>query len=357
MKPTWKICILLCFLLFLLLSPVLFCVNSGKVAEQLSLRKGKDTLVVAVRPNTNDFYLFRGEAAGFHLELIRAYAYTNRRPYRIYWEADESKRWQALLKGKVSVLVGNQNDSALQQYHRQYKVFYTTPLEHHNMTVWVVNKEHRHLLADVNTWIAYYLNSPENDFKQQAYFVLRNQTHFRLPAELSEYDRLIRHYAKQLNWDWRLLASLIYQESRFQPNAESYRGAYGLMQITPVTADHFNLDNLDNPQSNIAGGTRILQSLQKVLSSDTASMYDNTCFILAAYNAGASRVAQCRHFAATMGKNPYKWEDVAAVIPLMKHPVYYENDDNITRFRGAETLNYVEEIMERFELYKVLLPD
>ena len=356
MKPVWKIVILLCFLLLFLLVRISLRHHPAKV-ERLLCEKNKDTLVVAVRPNTNDLFLYRSEASGFHLEVVKVYAYTHCQPYRIYWETDEDQRWQALLNGEVTFLVCNQDDSTLLQYQQQQRVYHSIPLENKNNAVWVVNSEHQHLLTEANTWIAHYLHAPEYHLKRLNHFVLRNPSGIKPQTVLSYYDHLIKRYAKQLNWDWRLLASLIYQESRFKPCAESYRGAYGLMQIMPSTAQHFNIDNLDDPQSNMEGGTRILRALQREVAIDTASMYDNICFILAAYNAGANRIAQCRHFAATMGKDPSKWSDVASVIPLMKHPVYYENDENIDRFKGVETLNYVKEVMERFELYKLLLDE
>jgi membrane-bound lytic murein transglycosylase F len=313
---------------------------------------------MAVRPNTNDCYLYRSEAVGFHLELIQAYAYACGQVYRIYYEEDEEMRWQALLQGKITILVCNYNDSLLHQYRQQHKVFYSAVLEDYANSVWVVNEKNRHLLTSINEWIVYYLSTQEYEIKKQNYFVFRNPENIRPQTELSVYDRIIKRCAKYLNWDWRLLASLIYQESRFRPEAMSHRGAYGLMQITPATADHYLLYDIEGAENNIEAGTKILRDLQRDIANDTASEYDNNCFILAAYNAGKNRIIQCRQFAELQDKNQYVWEEVAAVIPLMKHPVYYESDIyNISRFKGAETLNYVEKIMERYELYKVLLPE
>jgi len=355
MKPARKICIVLCCFAFLPLVFAVFRLTPEKTARREHGNE-KDSLVIAVRPNTNDFYLYRSEAVGFQLELIRAYSYTRNQTYRIYWETDENKRWQALLNDKITILVCRQDDSTLHQYHRQNKVFYSTLLEDYSNAVWVVSKENRHLLTDANIWIRYYRTTPEYNIKRQTYFVLRDPANIYQQTGLSSYDRLIKYYAKRIGWDWRLLASLIYQESRFRPDAVSYRGAFGLMQIMPATAEDYSLYNIEEPEDNIEGGTRILRSLQRTISSDSASIYDNICFILAAYNAGANRIAQCRRFAEIQGKNRYVWKEVAEVIPLMKHPIHYENND-IYRFKGAETLNYVEKVMERFELYKVLLPE
>ncbi|MCL2097672.1 MAG: transglycosylase SLT domain-containing protein [Bacteroidales bacterium] len=353
MKKLLYICALLLLLLHI---PVFLRVITEKKPIWSSNEVG-DTIVMAVRPNTNDFYLYRSEVVGFHLELIQAYAYTNQYTCQIYWESEEDKRWQKLLNGKITIMVCNPEDSTLNSLRQEHKVFHSTPLENYANTVWVVNKKNRHLLAEINSWISYYRTTPEYELKWLKYFVSRNPEQIQQQTELSPYDKLIKLHAKRIEWDWRLLASMIYQESRFRPEAESHRGAYGLMQIMPTTAEHYRLGNITAPEDNIKGGAYILSSLQKETGSDTISFYDNICFLLAAYNAGANRVSQCRYFAELMGKDPYKWKEVASVIPLMKHSVYYENIDNIYRFKGAETLNYVEKIMERFEFYKILLPD
>ena len=356
MKPVGKICLLLCILVLLLHIPVFLHIIPEK-KPIWSCDGESNTIVMAVRPNTNDLYLYRSEAVGFHLELIQAYAYTNQQSYQIHWESDENKRWQELSDGKITIMVCNPDDSTLCHLRQQRKVFYSTPLEDYTNTVWVVNKKNKHLLADINEWISYYRTTPEYDIKWQKHFVLRNPEQIKPQTELSPYDKLIKLYSKQIPWDWRLLASMIYQESRFQPNVESYRRALGLMQITPTTAETLLLHDIEAPEENIKAGVKIISFLQKQICCDTASFYDNTCFILAAYNAGLGRISQCRYFAEVMDKNPYKWEEVASVIPLMKHPVYYEYDDNFNCFKGAETLNYVDKIMKRFELYKLLLPE
>jgi len=357
MKPFRKIGVLLCFVVFILLVRVSFRTTPDERYGSPHAGK-KDTLVMAVRPNSNDCYLYRSEVVGFHLELVRACTHAHSQVYRIYYETDEKKRWQALLQGEVTILVCSSDDSLLLQYHKERKVFHSPSLEAHSNSVWVVNEENRRLLVNLNKWIVYYLSTPEYEIKRQRYFVLRNPDNIKPQTELSVYDRIIKRCAERLNWDWRLLASLIYQESRFQHEALSHRGAYGLMQIIPATAEHYRLHDMETPEDNIEAGTKILHYLQRDLASDTASVYDNKCFILAAYNAGKGRIDQCRRFAVLQEKNQYKWSEVASVIPLMKHPVYYENEENnISRFKGAETLNYVEKIMDRYELYKVLLPE
>ena len=71
---------------------------------------------------------------------------------------------------------------------------------------------------------------------------------------ISRYDALFQRYCQPIRWDWRLMAAQCYQESTFDPNALSFAGARGLMQIMPQTADHLQLprSQLNNPEQNIA---------------------------------------------------------------------------------------------------------
>jgi len=80
---------------------------------------------------------------------------------------------------------------------------------------------------------------------------------------VSSYDPLIRSYAAKIGWDWRMLASLIYEESQFDTNAVSWAGASGLMQLMPATAGMFRITNLFDPESNMKAGTRYLKMLNK----------------------------------------------------------------------------------------------
>ena len=83
---------------------------------------------------------------------------------------------------------------------------------------------------------------------------------------ISPYDDLIREYARELGWDWRMLAAVIYQESKFSINSRSSRGARGLMQVMPQTGSIYGVEDLMNPEQNIYAGTSHLRRLQKMFS-------------------------------------------------------------------------------------------
>lgn len=104
---------------------------------------------------------------------------------------------------------------------------------------------------------------------------------------ISEYDHLFQKYAPLTRWDWRLLAAQCYQESTFDPNARSWAGACGLMQIMPATADMIGLSraNIFDPEENIAAAARYIKTLNgKFL--DIRDRNERCSFILASYNGG-----------------------------------------------------------------------
>ena len=106
------------------------------------------------------------------------------------------------------------------------------------------------------------------------------------------YQELVELYAKANGVDSALVASVIMNESRFQNDARSSRGAIGLMQIMPETAqwialqlgdDNFSLEKLHEPETNIRYGVWYLAELQREFAG-------NNILALAAYNAGRGTV-------------------------------------------------------------------
>ena len=314
-----------------------------------------DTIIASLRNNQNDYYLFRGEPTGFQMELIRNFAQSIHKPYRIRIETGLNERWSELFNDDVNIVVSGNGDDSVPQVYKD-ELLISVPIEENTQSVWVVAKHNRSLLTAINSWIYSYRTTTEYAIRRQTYFSRLNYSVKTPHTTLSTYDNLIKHYAKEIGWDWRLLASLIYQESRFRHDAESYRGAYGLMQITPPTADFLKADSIEEPEQNLEVGTRLIQYLQRNIPLDSVSQADSIRFVLAAYNAGLNRLKDCRQFTQSQGKNPDSWDDVASVIPLMKLKIFYDSDDiELGYFRGLETLNYVDQGMNRYEHYKQLV--
>lgn len=173
-------------------------------------------------------------------------------------------------------------------------------------------------------------------------------------GQISRYDAIIKKYAREAGWDWRLLAAQAYQESGFDPQAVSWMGAQGLMQLMPSTARSFGVPATEmfEPESNLRGATAFIKTLQQRYASIPAG--ERISFILAAYNAGPGHVDDARRLASKYGRNPDVWNgNVADIVLRMSDASYY--NDPVCRhgyFRGSETYNYVADIRQRWADYR-----
>lgn len=168
---------------------------------------------------------------------------------------------------------------------------------------------------------------PENNFLEE--FPVSS-----IPEGLSTYENTIRSAAKDSGWDWRLIASIIYHESRFHNEAQSSKGATGLMQIR---SSRYSQDTLLIPSVNIAIGTEYLKRLETMFPA--ASREDSLKFALAAYNLGDGNIRQLIAQADSAGLDSRYWELVAHMLP-----------------DGHRTPAYVNKVLRTYENYCARLP-
>lgn len=172
-------------------------------------------------------------------------------------------------------------------------------------------------------------------------------------GEISPYDSLIRSHAERAGFDWRLIASQVYQESRFDPEARSFAGAVGLMQIMPRTATAYGADDPTEPADNIAAGVRYLEHQYSLFEDLPAS--ERIWFALASYNAGYGHVQDARRIARRRGLDADVWFDqVEAVMPLLARSEYYEHAPH-GYCRCLEPVKYVRAVRDRYEAYTRVL--
>ena len=176
----------------------------------------------------------------------------------------------------------------------------------------------------------------------------------RQKGQISKYDHLFQKYAPQARWDWRLMAAQCYQESCFDPNARSWAGARGLMQIMPGTAAQLGLpmEQIHQPEPNIAAAAKYIQQLMGTFK-DINNFTERQFFVLAAYNGGANHVRDAMALTRKHGGNPQRWGDVCRNMLLLREPAGY--NDPVVKYgymRAGETVDYVEKIRERYAQYR-----
>ncbi len=111
------------------------------------------------------------------------------------------------------------------------------------------------------------------------------RTSFRLAGNPEEYESLINRYALEYAVDRSLIKAVIHAESGYNPNALSRKGAQGLMQLMPKTAEHLKVSDSFDPAQNIKGGVKYLRFLLDTCKGDET-------LALAAYNAGLTKVSR-----------------------------------------------------------------
>lgn len=222
---------------------------------------------------------------------------------------------------------------------------------------WAVAPEKEELAKEIDDWFAGAVPQRTNAELLKRFF---EQTKYEPTVKfdfskgyISKYDNLFKKYAPSIGWDWRLMAAQAYQESKFRPNAKSWVGARGLMQIMPSTARGYRtkVSQLNNPEVSVKVASMLLEDLDGYLRKYVPSDKERIKFVIAAYNVGIAHVYDAIALAKKYGLNPTVWDDNVAKALLMKmNPKYY--NDPVVKYgycRATETVDYVDKITSFYE--------
>lgn len=226
---------------------------------------------------------------------------------------------------------------------------------------WALRPNAPALRTALDAWLADYHASGQMEALYRRYFVDRAGYRERVASDylasetgrLSPYDALFQRHAPALGWDWRLLASQAFQESRFEPTARSWAGAAGLLQLMPGTARQYGVTSPYDPEDNVAGAVRFLDWLLDYWAERIPDETERLEFVLASYNAGHGHVEDARRLTAKHGGNDARWEEVAYWMLQLSKRDYYT--DPVVRYgfcRGLEPVSYVSRILDRYEHYR-----
>ena len=261
-------------------------------------------------------------------------------------------------KGEISYTLSDVDMAKLNKtYYNNIDI--SLVVGHAQRSSWAVQKTSPGLAAAIDDWFEKNQNNPQYQRINKRYFEMS-----KMPGDepvpiisyrqISTFDPFFKKYAHSIDWDWRLLASVSFQESRFLTDRVSWASAAGLMGLMPKTAEAFGLsaDQINDPEMNIKAATGFIKKLNQFFAS-VEDREERILFVVAAYNSGPGHIQDAQALAAKYGKNPQKWEDVEQYLKLKNLPEYY--NDPVCKsgyLRGKETNNYVQSVIERWRYYQ-----
>ena len=298
-----------------------------------------------------------GLTVGYNYELLRRFAADTGDSLSFIANAARGSSWlDSLRAGKVDIVVIPYEDSL-----QADSVLFSRPVD--SLTVWAVREDFGKGLEEVDAWIGDFLSSDGHEAMRDLYLLRYNPSKRaewgRTVNAISPYDSLLRAGAETLEWDWRLLCAVVYQESQFHIEYRSRRGAEGLMQLMPATAANLGVDDLFDPEKNLRAGVAYLKHLQDMFRSRVAGREELLNFTLAAFNAGEGRILDCINYASSVGADAGTWEGLLSVIPQMRDEATIQVDSvlKLGTFQGSdETVSFVERVLSLYGDFKKIMP-
>lgn len=212
------------------------------------------------------------------------------------------------------------------------------------------------LKAKLDNWLMNFMEKPTYRYIHRKYFEMKhvstkskNSNVVLNGSRISQFDDLFKKAGEFSGWDWRLISAVAYQESKFNPEIQSFGGAYGMMQFMPNTGPHYGVYPDSPPSVQIMGGAKKLMADEKYWKSVPDEL-ERKKFALASYNAGRGHIIDAQRLAKKYGKNPNKWEDnvEAMLLNLSKQEFYQDPVVRNGMMRGTTTYRYVRQVIERY---------
>jgi membrane-bound lytic murein transglycosylase F len=264
-------------------------------------------------------------------------------------------------KGVIDYTVAEENVAKLN------KLFFdnldvSTPVSVKQKIAFGLRKNSPLLKSRIDRWLKQFTSRNVFGYLNSKYFELKYLpskstdyvVNFR-NGRLSSYDLAFKRAAARHNWDWLLLASVAYKESRFNPNVQGFGGAFGMMQFMPSIGPLYGVFPSSSPEQQINGGMLKLSKDFRSWSS-IPDRIQREKFTLATYNAGRSHVEDAQRLAKKYGLDPLKWDENVEVMMLNLSQAKYYRDPVVKNgaLRGTRTYNYVRSIYKRYLEWKTV---
>ncbi len=270
---------------------------------------------------------------------------------------------EMVANGEIKYTVADNNIASINaSYYPELDI--RVPISFSQRMAWALRPQSKELEKALNEWINEMKDGVEYYVIYNKYF--KNERDFRRRENsdfyslnnnrVSAYDELIQASADTLGWDWRLMAAMVFQESKFNPELESWAGAKGLMQLMPGTAERFGVKDRTDPVQSMDAATKILELLWGRFEEIPDSV-QRIKFTMAAYNCGYGHVEDARNLAKLDKLDPDTWDkNVEESILKLSYPENYNK--SVVKYgyvRGVEPYTYVKEVFARYENYTLFL--
>jgi membrane-bound lytic murein transglycosylase F len=228
-----------------------------------------------------------------------------------------------------------------------------------NLTVtsrFSIRQDRTELAQDLANWYSRTVYNHEVENLKDLYFghfpSLTNHDHLDLAKNIQDKLPLLLPYfkksAKEFKLPWQLVAAVAYQESHWDVSAESFTGVKGIMMLTKETADLLGVQDRTDLTQSLWGGAKYLRYLLNQ-QPRFLSARERLVLALASYNVGFAHVQDAQALSARLGHNPFVWQDLKHVLPLLSFPEYFDQLEH-GEARGQEPVEFTNRVLGFYEI-------
>lgn len=328
--------------------------------EQINVFDGLDFSFYREPFNIQGKTIYIEKGSDMAIKLKQMASETNDSLVILEEDKDQEELIRAVANGEIDYTIADKHIALVNSLY--YPILdVKTPVSFPQRIAWACKIGETGLTDTINYWLDKFDQTLAAKSLYNKYFknirpekIAENKKSSIKKKSISPYDQTIKEASRMIGWDWRLLASMIYQESQFDPHARAWTGAYGLMQMMPSTMTDLGIDENSSPEKQIMAGAKYLGYIDRQFPENIADSSERVKFTLAAYNSGYAHIFDARRLASKYGKNPNVWNDNVDffVLNLSDHFYYRDTVVRYGYFRGEETYKFVQEIIGRYEEYK-----
>jgi len=279
-------------------------------------------------------------------------------------EYSEEALIELVSNGDIDFTVCDQNIANFNSYYFT-DLDFKTPISPLQNVSWAISLGEDSLLRTINNFLkkvkqTNWYTATYNKYYGKNNSISSNISEFHSGSgeSISPFDKMIKEVSQTYHWDWRFISAIVYQESKFNEQAQGGYGAYGLMQMLPSTGNKFGLDSSASAFVQIKSGIEFLNWLDIQLKPQVPDSIERINFVLASYNIGYGHVIDAINLTKKFQKDTSVWDMNVAVFLSIKSQKKYYNDPVVRNgyCNGTRAISYVKQVQERYKAYKTLFP-